>query len=810
MGNWHMFQRRSRAIVKKIAPIALAIPVLIASYWVVDEWGKPEPLLTFIAALLAWLGTLSPFLLDQEKNTFASRQAKLAQQMKSQWIDRVLENSRPARLIPLKMVMQKVVQPRSQQEQLTAQSPLPQPLPADSDVRHCFAWHGGEGLLIAGVEGVGKTLLLLRMAEAWLAETAPTLVTPLILPLHSWRGGSLLTWISQETRRLYGIEEDAIEEGVRENKIILLLDGLGEGQTVDEQQRCIQAIAAFCQEQPVAVVVTTRSHTGIATAAALARDLHLSTALYIYQPDQATIEAYLAQGDQTEQNVWRYLQSVRLQPGEQWAPLPLELRLMILAEVGEAPSADTLAGYRARLVELYVQRMYGDRRVRTYHVYNQSAPALEEGWTADQSRPWLQWLAQTMIQHRLNPFQMEQMQPTLLPSVAQHLFYFLGSRLLVGLLVGLWLALCGWAFSQVVSPSFPAVLIGFSGLALGLISGLIAGLAALISQRTTAFSSPLWPLVWRLGIAFTMWQVVGIVLLVVTLLILHLEGNLTALFRADTAADTRQALAVFTLTGPMIGIFWGVISWLITGIVFDPRRRQHTYSGDIQVTEQLTWSFRQALWPTTKGSLAGCGCGLLISLFMVSTITMLTFTIAPIWNEPLPIAQSLTWFKAIPVTTLALAAIFSLAQGLTGGLVETPPDWADSSRQPNQGVELSRQNALHVSLVFGLGGFLIGLVVFLMALFLRGSADFQWLTVLLHSLLWAVAFGLLGGLAYGGSAVIQHQILTFLLRRQGAIPPDLPHFLRDAANRRILRQIGGGYTFFYAVLHDHFHSKPAP
>src|SRR5690606_14070810 len=56
---------------------------------------------------------------------------------------------------------------------------------------------------------------------------------------------------------------------------------------------------------------------------------------------------------------------------------------------------------------------------------------------------------------------------------------------------------------------------------------------------------------------------------------------------------------------------------------------------------------------------------------------------------------------------------------------------------------------------------------------------------------------------FGGYAVLQHQILKFMLRLEGAhyFEPDV---LQSGANRGLLHRVGAGYMFIHASLRDHF------
>jgi len=77
---------------------------------------------------------------------------------------------------------------------------------------------------------------------------------------------------------------------------------------------------------------------------------------------------------------------------------------------------------------------------------------------------------------------------------------------------------------------------------------------------------------------------------------------------------------------------------------------------------------------------------------------------------------------------------------------------------------------------------------------------------LLTGLLAGLSAGLLIGLLTGGLASLRHYILRFLLWRTGAVPRRYVPFLDYAAERILLRKVGGGYIFLHRLLLDYFAS----
>ncbi len=64
--------------------------------------------------------------------------------------------------------------------------------------------------------------------------------------------------------------------------------------------------------------------------------------------------------------------------------------------------------------------------------------------------------------------------------------------------------------------------------------------------------------------------------------------------------------------------------------------------------------------------------------------------------------------------------------------------------------------------------------------------------------------GLLAGLLNGWLTCLRHGVLRFQLWRAGTIPRSYPGFLDYAAERILLRKVGGGYIFLHRLLLDYF------
>jgi hypothetical protein len=72
------------------------------------------------------------------------------------------------------------------------------------------------------------------------------------------------------------------------------------------------------------------------------------------------------------------------------------------------------------------------------------------------------------------------------------------------------------------------------------------------------------------------------------------------------------------------------------------------------------------------------------------------------------------------------------------------------------------------------------------------------------TLICGVIFAVQFAMFYGGIACIEHYTLRYVLWRAGKIPWNYVHFLNYAAERILLRKVGGGYMFMHRTLRDHF------
>jgi hypothetical protein len=118
------------------------------------------------------------------------------------------------------------------------------------------------------------------------------------------------------------------------------------------------------------------------------------------------------------------------------------------------------------------------------------------------------------------------------------------------------------------------------------------------------------------------------------------------------------------------------------------------------------------------------------------------------------------------------------------------------------GIKHSRRNGTIVGLAAAIGTAVLALLMLGVAGMFGESIP--WLASLPWITGGALFLGITAGLAYGGLAALQYGRLRSMLQQLDLIPNEYIRFLDYAAERSLLRKVGGGYTFMHALLLDYF------
>jgi hypothetical protein len=141
-----------------------------------------------------------------------------------------------------------------------------------------------------------------------------------------------------------------------------------------------------------------------------------------------------------------------------------------------------------------------------------------------------------------------------------------------------------------------------------------------------------------------------------------------------------------------------------------------------------------------------------------------------------------------------MAVLLGLVGGFKLGLVsKTLPE--EEHIKPNQGIWRSMRHGIFLGLGTGLSiGSIFGFVGWL--IFGPAGVSIGFIGML--------TVGSIGWASGGGRAYIKHVVLRFLLWHAGSTPWNYVHFLDYAAERILLRKVGGSYLFIHRLLLEYF------
>ena len=306
----------------------------------------------------------------------------------------------------------------------------------------------GRSLLILGEPGSGKTITLLQLTRELLirAEQDASHLIPVVFNLSSWKQGlSLSAWLVNELNTKYQVPKAIGEPWVKQQQLLLMLDGLDEVQACD-REACVDAINHFQRTDGTEMVVCSR----IKDYKRLPRYLNFQDAIYLKPLIPEQIHRYFDQFSNQLHDLRKLLASdTALQD---LAQSPLMLNLMVLAysnlPTEHLPKKTQVEDHKRQLFDVYIRRMLSHR-------------IAQKKYENLQIIQWLSWLSKSMITQSKTVFLIERMDHSWLQNKHQRLFYMFPSQIMTGILYAL-------IFGASVALDY-----GLSqGLQIGIISGL--------------------------------------------------------------------------------------------------------------------------------------------------------------------------------------------------------------------------------------------------------------------------------------------------------------------------------------------------
>lgn len=301
-------------------------------------------------------------------------------------------------------------------------------LPAGTSMLEIFQEIGmGRSLLILGAPGSGKTTMLLELTRQ-LIERAREDVTepiPVVFNLSSWTEKlTLADWLARELNVIYTIPKKTAPTWVKENKMLLLLDGLDEVR-LESRNKCVDAINQFRKENGLTSMgVCSR----IQDYAELKTRLSFDGAIEIQQLTSKQVDEYFKRFGEGLEGIRQLLE--RNAVLHEMAETPLFLSIMTLAyrdtETKDILVSKNLEVQRKHLFNTYIEHMF-ERPERSKNKRFKKQDILH----------WLSWLAHKMIDNNQVPYLLENMQPKWLRETKQVWWYKLMNGLLFMLILGL-------------------------------------------------------------------------------------------------------------------------------------------------------------------------------------------------------------------------------------------------------------------------------------------------------------------------------------------------------------------------------------
>jgi eukaryotic-like serine/threonine-protein kinase len=678
------------------------------------------------------------------------------------WIETYLENSVHDDLqLEISKVTQSTAVANPVGRTLRLPKQAPRLVPPGRSMESLFK-DAGKALLILGQAGAGKTISLLALGRELmdLADDEEGQPLPVVFNLSTWTGHTpLLDWLVEELKSTYFVPGEDGRTLLKGHFVVLLLDGLDEVRA-ESRAACVEGINEFVRETGVrGITVCCRTEEYNALPARLT--LRGAVALQPLTLDQ--VDEYLSRADPGLAALRAHLQTdSQLQ---ELAKTPLMLNVMSVAYrrlTPEALTTTTLQSVEERRQHLftsYVEEMFDrsdtEERLR--------APIVRG----------VSWLARQMRARAQSMFLIEGLQPDWLASRAERRVYIVVSRLLCGAVLGLVLG----AILHVTlgltaeAPGTPAEEVWdfLTSLGVGLLFGAINGVTIGLMD------------IWRfehhrggpdpLGQGMSRRVVVEAAGYALTLILLNwLLVSITG--RTGT---------------PVNGLMVGVLSGLLFGLFFGAHGGRRGMGNDVRTVEALDWSWAGLRRSARRGLLGGAAVGLVLGV-----------AVRLVGN---PVGQELTasaWLTAGLLMGL-LGAVVGCVVGAAFGSLESRI--VTRKTTPNQGIRLSRRNAL---LATAAAGPMVAALLGGVAASLAAASSLSAAQVANTALVGGLFFGMLAGLRAGGFDVIQHYTLRAILAARGYTPVDYARFLDSAASLVFLLNAGGAYLFVHPLLLEHF------
>jgi hypothetical protein len=392
---------------------AAARAVLQGLRWGGAHWlsaAAVTAIATVFAAAVALAGLIAERRLDRLSDPAADKAARerrvMLRRVRYEWITGVLE---PSLAGTADLAVRLRRRPGSRAGDPVGRPARPSALvPEGVSIAQVFDEVGG-ALLITGAAGMGKTTLLLQLADELLdrAGSDPGQPIPVVLHLATWAAGRhpLETWLAEELSTSYNVPARTASAWVSQDALALLLDGFDEIAS-EYRAGCARAISAYRHGHGLVPVVVC-SRTG--EAGDLAAALRLDEAVELMPPDGEQVDRYLAQVEAAGTPLPDVRAVLAADPSlRDLVSSPLMLHVLASAYGGQPSAGLRQPGSseqrRRRLWDAYIARMFEQRPLGP-----------DCGYAPEQAVIWLQWLAAALREQDQAEFYLDRLTVSWLP-----------------------------------------------------------------------------------------------------------------------------------------------------------------------------------------------------------------------------------------------------------------------------------------------------------------------------------------------------------------------------------------------------------
>jgi MFS family permease len=573
---------------------------------------------------------------------------------------------------------------------------------------------------------------------------------PVVFNLSSWsaKKQAIDRWLIGELNGKYQVSKEIAEKWVKEQNLLLLLDGLDEV-SLASREACVEAINHFCHQYgQTEMIVCCR----LRDYQDLSHRLQLQDAIYLQPLRLEQIRAYLSFGGEKLAALSLLIETDKTL--QKLARSPLMLSIMMFAYRGipveNLIKKETLEERRQHLFDTYVCKLFDHRGGQQEYCF-------------ETTKLWLNCLAKQLKKQGETIFLVEQIQSSWLPNFWEKFKYNLEFCLLFGGIFGaVLLPLFPFVFphTNLTCPYWVFLLYGIVG---GSSVGICAAIAWTVLNQLLGkrIRSPLGGLIFSL---------VGGLAILPTAVSVYMTSCLI-----DRFAET--GLFSFQSTIAYLGSFFPLL-YLISAL--NSLSFWSVLRTSISPSMKLQWSPTLAKKKLVYGMVWGLKSGLIVGLIYWITL----------FEEILPQVM-ITTYQLSPFVSLTILGLTILIGGLMGGFLGfiiggLTGTAISTTTTPNQGIWQTLYNAICLG----------GIITFSLAVIAAFCGS--------HVSIIAIHLGIAVGMMSGGITALKHFLLRFNLRSLGLIPWNYARFLNYATSCIFLQKVGGGYIFIHRLLLEHF------